>query len=107
MASKITTRHPHKEEGFQGYSIGQLRYQLALTLLDKEVCREKLVSKTRQTIDNIPFVGKAKEAGSRLAGSSLLPKVFRSLNYADYFMMGLTAFKSIKSITSLFRRKKK
>lgn len=83
---------PQKVEGWQGYTIDQLRYRRAYVAARIELEREQLVQDIkdqRQTL--FSPLGIIGHAGSLL-------------KYANW---GMIAFEGFKTITSLFRRKKK
>lgn len=93
-------------EQFRGYTLEELRYNRALIALKAEFCKEKMLSDF-QAAKSKTILGKLQRGESTgLFKSGVLGKMARSLNYVDYILVGLTAFKTIRSITSLFRSKK-
>ncbi len=91
---------------FKGYSIDQLRYQLVYTSLQKEFCKEKFLRTMHSAVEATPF-GSGKKSKSMAFGGSIIQSVLKGLSYADYAIVGFSAFKTVRSIFSLFRRKKK
>lgn len=93
-------------EQFKGYTLEELRYNRALIALKAEFCKEKMLSDF-QAAKSKTILGKLQGGeGTGLFKSGVLGKMARSLNYIDYILVGLTTFKTIRSITSLFRRKR-
>lgn len=89
----------------KGYSLDEMRYQLALKELQKEFCKEKLINKCNSTLSNAPWSKKAGGGGG--FSSTLVSTLMKGLSYTDYFMMGFSVFKTAKNVFSFFRRKKK
>lgn len=89
----------------QGYTIDELRYQIALATLRKEFCREQLADTCNSLISVAPWNRKQSSAAS--AASTLTDAVFRGFKYSDYLLLGYSVFKTAKSIFSFFKRKKK
>lgn len=93
-------------EQFKGYTLEELRYNRALIALKAEFCKEKMLADFHAAKSQT-ILGKLQRGeGAGLFKSGVLGKMARSLNYVDYILVGLTAFKTIRSITSLFRRNK-
>ena len=91
----------------QGYTIDQLRYKIALTTLQKDFCKEKLVNTTHSTMANAPWSKKSGGGGAVGFASPLLGTLLKGLSYADYIMLGFSLFKTGKNVFSFFKRKKK
>lgn len=89
----------------KGYTIDELRYKLALTTLQKEFCKEKLINKCHSTLSVAPWSKNGKGKGG--ISSALAGTLLKGLSYSDYFMMGLSVFKTAKNVFSFFKRKKK
>ena len=93
-------------EHFKGDTLEELRYNRAMMALKAEFCKEKMLADL-QAAKSQTILGKLQRGeGTGLFKSGVLGKMARSLNYVDYILVGLTAFKTIRSITSLFRRNK-
>lgn len=93
--------------GFRGYTLEELRYQRALVALKKEFSQTKFL----RNIDGVKksdFLSPQRVVSS-IPGrfGSVASKVFSGLSYLDYAMLGFSIFKSIRKLTSLFRKKKK
>ncbi len=99
----VPRQEPAKK--FSGFTIDELRYKIVYTTLQREFCKDKLMSSVRKTIDSTPFMSSGKKGGSGFGGT-VLSGLLRGLSYADYFVVGFSLFKSVKSIFKLIRRKK-
>lgn len=98
--------HPQaSEKKFSGFTIDELRYKIVYTTLQKEFCKDKLFSSVRKTMDTTPFTSSGKKNMSGVGGT-MLSGLLKGLSYADYFVVGFSLFKSVKSIFKLIRRKK-
>ncbi len=90
---------------FKGYTLSEIRYQRALYALKREYAREKAL----RGVNNLrrrSIFGRSKNSGlpSKLPG--MLQKAVAGLSYADYFMLGISAFSTVRKALSLFKRKK-
>lgn len=94
---------------FKGYSLEELRYQRALVMLQREFAKEKITTKMRRIANGkILSSGSATSKGSGLMrAGSLASKILTGLNYADYVMIGFSAFGTIRKVVSFFTRRKK
>lgn len=95
---------PEKHE-FKGYDLNELRYQRALLFIKKEFLKEKALNDTMAIKQRIPIVN-GKSPISGMSPTSLVGRVVKGLNYADYLMLGFTAFNAGKKLFSIFRKKK-
>lgn len=98
----VLAEEPIKKK--QGYTIDELHYQLALTTLQAEFCKEKLINKYNAALSGAPW---NKKSGSGKFSSSMVGTLLKGLSYADYFMVGFSVFKTAKNVFSFFKRKKK
>lgn len=89
----------------RGYTIDELRYQLALATLQKEFCKEKLINRCHSTMAGAPWNKKSR--GGNMFASGIIGSVMKGLSYSDYIMMGFSVFKTAKNVFSFFKRKKK
>lgn len=103
---QIATHIVGEEHKPKGYSIDELRYQLALTTLKKEFCKEKLINKFNSTVAASPLSGKNASGGGGFP-YSLVGKLMKGLSYADYVMMGFSVFKTARSVFSFFKGKRR
>lgn len=87
-----------QEELFKGYSLEELRYQRALTSLRADFCKEKLLAEVGSIVKKSPL------SRSKLNGTGIAGKLMKSLNFIDYAVIGLTIFKTVKSIINRFRK---
>lgn len=96
----------HKSPDFKGYTMAELKYQLAVCSLRKEIHKEKAVENLENLKQKIPFLKKkSKEKAEGSEGKKgFLMKALMGLNYIEYATMGLSVIKGAKR---LFRRKKK
>lgn len=90
------------EKEFKGYSLEELRYQRALVALKKEFCKSKVIHNVNKIRSHTIF-GSGK-IGSRMSKSGpIISKLFNSLNYVDYALLGMSAFSTGKKIFGFFR----
>lgn len=87
----------------KGYDIDELRYQMAIKELQKELCKEKLLHQCGTAMNEAPWSRKG-EGGALRTG--ILGTVMKGLSYSDYILLGISAFKTTKNIFSFFKRKK-
>lgn len=90
----------------RGYTIDELRYHIVYTSLQREFCKDKLMTTVREATQSLPFNGAGASTG-RGAGLTLLTSLMRGLSFADYILVAFSAFKTIKAVTGLFRRKRR
>lgn len=95
------TDAPH----FRGYSIDQLRYQIVLKSLQREYSKDKFFANVKKTVNSTPFGSSGKNKS--LLGGSAISLIMKGLGYADYALLGYSAFRTVKNVFSIFRRKKK
>lgn len=95
----LTEQPVHKK----GYTLDQLRYKLALTDLQKDFCKEKMINQCHSVMSNTPW---NKKSGSGFGGS-LIGGILKGLSYTDYVVMGLSVFKTAKNVFSFFKSKKR
>lgn len=103
---KISDSGDEKGKEFKGYSIEELRYQLALLTIKKEFLREKAMESTSEIKKQIPGIN-GKSPLSGITPSGIVGKIVRGLNFTDYLLLGLQAVMIGKKVGSLFRRGKK
>lgn len=96
---------PHKQPGFSGYTMAELKYQRALVALKKEYLKEDILYQTADIKRRIPFLNRKKKTEKKSSG--LFGKMMKGLDYSDYIMLGAKGFGIIKKAGSLFRKKKK
>lgn len=85
---------------FKGYTLDELRHEMALATLKKEFCKEQLMGRIKATMERSPLSNTRQSAG-------ILGKMLKGLNYVDYALMGYSVFKSLRGIAGFFKRKKK
>lgn len=95
----------HDEADFKGYSIEEIKYQRALLLLKREHSRETFLEAVDNLKKQMPFAGGHGKAGTITKG--VMGKVFGSLNYVDYLLLGASLFSTGRKVISLFRKFKK
>lgn len=83
------------QSSFKGYTIEEVRYRRAVVALQKEFAKE-------QVLHDVASLKKV----SLLPSKKVAPKLLAGLNYADYALMGFSAFKYGRKIFNLFRRRK-
>lgn len=91
----------------KGMTIREIRYQRALTALQKEFCKQKMETDMVKLKNLSPFSknysGKNKSFG-RAAG--LAGKLMGGMNYLDYAVIGFSVFSNIRKILGFFKKKK-
>lgn len=90
----------------KGYTMEELRYRLALATVKKELCKEQLSAYYQAVIEASPLRA-LKDGTAKGDGKGLLSKVMKGLSYTDYVIVGISAYKAMKRIASLFRSRKK
>ncbi|MCH5228463.1 MAG: hypothetical protein J1F12_00530 [Muribaculaceae bacterium] len=94
-------------KGFKGYTIEEIRFQRALVSMEAEFSKAKALKSWGNIQALNPFMpGPNKSSLPGKAGTVAL-KLINGLNYLDYALLGLSAFKGAKKIYSFFRGKKK
>jgi len=106
-SAKSADEITRNESNFKGYTLEELKYQRALVTLQKEFCRTKLMRHVGNIQKSNPL--SPSSAVSSLPGKVgfVASKVFSSLNYLDYAMLGFSLFGIVRKVTSVFRRKKR
>lgn len=92
---------------FRGYTLEELRYHRAMTTLQKELCKGRIMKdlkNLRAGADPKSMAGKGSKIP--LVGT-IASTVLKSLNYLDYISLGMTLFGAGRKIVSLLPRKKK
>lgn len=97
-----------EKSDFKGYSLEELRYQRALTMLRREFAKQKINTRLNHIKNTNAFTGTA--SGSKASGlvraGTIASKVLTGLNYMDYIMIGFSAFGTVKKVVNFFRKKK-
>ena len=62
----------HKQEGFKGYGIEQLKYQRALLALQKEFAKEKLLRDASDIRKSLPFSGSKKKKNAKGGAKNIM-----------------------------------
>ena len=97
--------HNNKEEEFKGYTIDELRYQIALLALKKEFMKEKALANTQAVKEQIPMLN-GKSPLSAITPRGIMGKIVKGLSFSDYFLLGLQALMIGKKVTGIFKRSK-
>ena len=105
-SSADTQLNKKEVEDFKGYTLEEVRYQRALLLLKKEFLREKALGEISEVKSRIPLLNGKSTLGS-LSSKSMIGRVLKGLNYADYLMLGFSIFNAGKKVLSFMRKKKK
>jgi len=82
---------PHKVEGWQGYSLQQLRYRRAYVIARLELEKEQLAENLRS------------ERASLASPMGLMSGIGSAFRYINW---GMLAFQAFKTLGPLFRKKK-
>lgn len=91
----------HKEAGFSGYTMDQLRYQIALTAIKREFLKERAKESTDEIKKQVS--GKMPISGGSTKG--ILGKFMKGLDLADYILLGFQGFRLVKKMGAIFRRR--
>lgn len=95
------------ENKFSGYTLEEIKYQRALTAMQLDFCKTKIL----KSFSNLQKVNPLSptSAASNLPGkaSSVILKLLNGLNYLDYAVLGFTIFGSLRKFISFFKKKKK
>ncbi len=86
---------------FKGYSMEELRYQIALMALRKEFCKTKLqnsVEQLRHPFSNNKESNRSGFIGKVGTAAGIMGKVFTKLNLLDYAMIGMQLFGSGRKV---------
>ncbi|MCH5228227.1 MAG: hypothetical protein J1F16_10525 [Muribaculaceae bacterium] len=102
VAKDIIT--PKKE--FKGYTIEELRFQRALIAMEADFCKTKMCKSVTNLQEANPFMSGGKTSIPGKAGAIAL-KMLTGLNYLDYALLGMSAFKGARKIYSFFKGKRK
>lgn len=96
------TSAKHVEADFNGYTMEELRYQLAMVAIKKEYLKERALQSTtdikKQLNSHMPLRG--------LGSKGIFGKVMKGLDLADYIMLGFQGFKIVRKIGSIFRKRR-
>lgn len=102
VAKNIT----NPESKFTGYTLEEIRYQRALVAIQAEFCKTKILRSINNFKDKNPFSASAALSLKGKTGT-IVTKLISGLNYIDYVIIGFSVFKSIKKITTIFKKGKK
>lgn len=86
-----TKQLPHQGEDFNGYTLDELRYMKAYEAARMEIARDR-ISQSLNGVRNT----------SAVLTSGVISKVVGSFSYIE---LGFIAFKTVKRLLKLFRRK--
>lgn len=89
---------------FAGYTLEELKHQRALALVKKEFLKQKAMNDIDSFKSKLPFNGNSPFGN--ISPKGILGKVVKGLNYADYFMIGLSVFSAGRKVMSLFRKRR-
>lgn len=111
MPEKLLPYVPEKpgknkiEDGFDGFTLDEIRHHRALVAVRKEFAKAKILENVDQLKERNPFApGSDLKAASRLG--SLPLKIVKGLNYTDYFMLGASLIGTARKAFKFFRKKK-
>lgn len=92
----------HKEADFSGYTLEELRYQLAIISVKKEFLKEKAL----ETSDAIKKELSSKMPLSKGNSKGVFSRIMKGLDLADYIMLGFQGFRIMKKFGAIFGRRK-
>lgn len=108
MTNKKTESHPKEgerlEDDFKGYTMEELQYQRALLALKKEFLKEKALHTLSAVKEQVPLIGGSISA-TGLQHKGIAGKLLKSLNFADYLLLGVQGIRIGRKIGSLFKKK--
>lgn len=87
---------------FKGYTMNELRYERAVTALQMEFCKSKILY-------NYNKLRKRKflpSATSSNGSQSWIGKLFSGLQYTDYVLLGFSLYSSAKKVMKFFSHDK-
>ena len=91
---------------FKGYTIEEIRFQRALVALKADFCKTRFLERWNNIQQMNPLSSKSGAMFSSKFGP-IAGKMFKSLNYVDYVMLGISLYGTAKKFFSLFSHKKK
>lgn len=91
---------------FKGYSLADIRYYRALTTLQREFCKQKIVADMHRIQKINPLTGGTPSKRNQSGFGAMAGKILSGLSYMDYILLGFRSFSTIRRVFSLFRRKK-
>ena len=102
MAKEIMT----PENEFKGYTIEEIRFQRALTALEADFCKTKVIKSWNNIQKMNPL---SPSSGSSIPGKagSIALKLINGLNYMDYVFLGWSVFSGARKVFSFFKGRKK
>ena len=103
MENEKNINEPENFGGFKGYTLEELKHQMALTLIKKEIRKERAMQEVNAIKKSLPFGSESPMANFKAKG--LVGKLMKGLNYTDYIMLGFSMFNIGRKIFSLFRKK--
>lgn len=92
------------QKKFKGYTMDELRYQRAMTALQKEFAKQRISHRVRN-LRNYSIFGKNSSSKMTKIGN-VATKLISGASYIDYAMIGYSLFNSGKKIFSIFSKKK-
>lgn len=111
MAEKLLPYVPENpgkvkiEDGFEGFTLEEIRHHRALIAVRKEFAKAKILENVERLKERNPFApDSGLKAASRLG--SLPLKLVKGLNYTDYFMLGASLFGTVRKALKFFKKKK-
>lgn len=105
IVKKAASQQPQEvaKPEFKGYTLEELRYQRAMTLLRRDFSKAKVVNQVQRLRGGDS--GNAPKSRLGRVGT-LAGKLMSGLNYIDYAMMGMTLFNSGQKVYKFFRRRR-
>lgn len=94
---------PSTPKEFKGFNMEELRHQKALLLVKKEFMKQKVFNDVDVIKSRIPIINGKNPLDASSKGG-MMGKILKGLNYADYLMLGFSAFKLGRKVFSFFRK---
>lgn len=103
--NEVSAGYGEETPVFNGYTMDELKHQRALTLVKREFLKQRAMNDIDALKSRLPF--NSNSPLGNISPKSLIGKVMKGLNYADYLMLGFSAFSAGRKILSLFHRKRR
>lgn len=89
---------------FKGYTLEELRYQRAMTLLRRDFSKAKVMNQVSRLRNGDNPDGLQRSRMGKVG--NIAGKLMSGLNYIDYAMLGMSIFNSGHKLFKFFRRKR-
>lgn len=94
------------EKDFKGYTIEEIRFRRALVAMEVEFCKTRMARTWNNIQQSNPLMPGNKASLPGKAGALAL-RMVNGLNYLDYLLIGMSAYKGVRKFLTFFRRRRK